>query len=412
MTGHVTGHLHISNGQLKKIKSQINGKSGKFVDQFESKFANIVGEGSVVSFASARMGFFALMKSMRVGPGDEVILCGSTCSVMPNAVLRLGATPIYSDINPSTLGSSLNSIASCISEKTKLIVAQHSFGIPCDIDVISKFCKEKKIFLIEDCAIALGSTLNGRAVGTFGNAAIFSTDHSKPINTIIGGIIYSEDSSIVEAVKSIKDQSEDLTLSKQKAIWTQFYVERILARERTYGALNVYNSLSYFVSKKLKYSSPFLDEDGGSKFKNKDYSYPSKLPEFIALLGLYELKRWKSISHERIKCLEYYKKGLSQTKFKEYLPKSYFDSNRRIVPLRFVFSTPNSRDLKLRLQYLINLEETWFPKPIINSDVPLEKFFYKNGMCPISEEIGLNVMNLPLTSFKKMDKIIKKIHKE
>ena len=134
------------------------------------------------------MGFFVLMKVLGIGSGDEVVLCGSTCSVMPNAILKVGAKPVYSDVDKNTFGSCPRSIEACITPNTKLVVAQHSFGIPCDIDVIEKFCKDNGIFLVEDCALALGSKLREKNVGTFGDAAIFSTDHSKPINTIIGGL--------------------------------------------------------------------------------------------------------------------------------------------------------------------------------------------------------------------------------
>ena len=68
----------------------------------------LIGDGEVISFASARMGFYEFMRISGIKEGDEVILCGSTCSVMPNAVKRLGAKPIYSDIDTSTFGSCPN----------------------------------------------------------------------------------------------------------------------------------------------------------------------------------------------------------------------------------------------------------------------------------------------------------------
>ena len=114
-----------------------------------------------MAFASARMGFFAIMKVLGINHDDEVILLGSTCSVMVNAVLKIGAKPVFSDIDPNTFGSSLDSIEQCVSTKTKLIVAQHSFGIPCDIEPIIRFARQKNIVVVEDCALSLGSKING-----------------------------------------------------------------------------------------------------------------------------------------------------------------------------------------------------------------------------------------------------------
>ena len=139
------------------------------------------------------MGFYVLMKSLGVSSGDEILFTAATCSTMINAALRIGATPIYADIDPNTFGSDPNDIEKKITHKTKIIVAQHSFGIPCDITAIKKISVSNNIFLFEDCALTLGSRVNGITVGNFGDAALFSTDHSKPINTMIGGLIYTCD---------------------------------------------------------------------------------------------------------------------------------------------------------------------------------------------------------------------------
>ena len=157
------------------------------------------------------MGFFALMQIRGIGKGDEVILQGHTCSVMPNAVWRTGATPIYADIDSNTFGSSAIEIDKVITPQTKMIVAQHSFGIPCDIEPIVDLARSKGIFLLEDCAITLGSKLKGIQVGNFGDAALFSIDHSKPLNAFTGGLIYTRKNELYE---KLKDEDSEMTLQK------------------------------------------------------------------------------------------------------------------------------------------------------------------------------------------------------
>ncbi|MBI4936664.1 MAG: DegT/DnrJ/EryC1/StrS family aminotransferase, partial [Nitrosomonadales bacterium] len=184
--------------------------------EFEERFAGLVGAGSACSFASGRMAFYAFMKALGIGKGDEVILTAFTCSVMPNAVMKLGARPIYADMDRNTFGSSSSAIQNAITSRTRLIVAQHSFGIPCDIDLIVNLAKERGIFVVEDCAITLDSSLKGIKVGNWGDAAIFSTDHSKPLNTVIGGMLYTQNPEIHERVKRLAKISPQLSYEHQQ----------------------------------------------------------------------------------------------------------------------------------------------------------------------------------------------------
>ena len=186
--GFIQGHESINNDQIKEINQLLKNPNPKITEEYENKFSNLIGNGSSVSYASGRMGFFELMKYLKIGNQDEVIILGYTCAVMINAIIKIGAKPIFSDIDPETFGSCINSIKEKTNSKTKLIVAQHSFGIPCDIEKILEFTQEKKIFLLEDCALTLGSKVNGKIVGNFGDASLFS---SEPSNWFIFALISS-----------------------------------------------------------------------------------------------------------------------------------------------------------------------------------------------------------------------------
>ncbi|CAG1006130.1 partial GDP-perosamine synthase, partial [Anaerolineae bacterium] len=205
--GFVQCHSYLVDRQLGQImglfESRDDAEKNSVILEFEEKFAKLVGAGSASSFASGRMAFYALMEVLGISEGDEVILTAFTCSVMPNAVMKRGASPIYADMDRDTFGSSASAIQKVMTSKTRLIVAQHSFGIPCDIEPIIQLAKERGIFVVEDCAIALDSSLAGIKVGNWGDAAIFSTDHSKPLNTIIGGLLYTRNSKIHEKVERL-----------------------------------------------------------------------------------------------------------------------------------------------------------------------------------------------------------------
>ena len=118
--------------------------------------------------------------------------------MMVNAVVSVGVKPIYADNDTDTFGSSAEAISKVLTPQTKMIVAQHSFGISCDSQPIVTLAKSNSIFLLEDCALTLGSNIDGVVCGNFGDAALFSTDHSKPLNTLTGGLIYTKSKILFE----------------------------------------------------------------------------------------------------------------------------------------------------------------------------------------------------------------------
>ena len=98
--GFVQGHYYIKEYQILKIKEVLNSNNNEeIVRDYEKQMALLIGTGYGISFAAGRMAFFSLLKALGIGKGDEVILPGFTCSVMPNAVWRIGATPVFADIN-------------------------------------------------------------------------------------------------------------------------------------------------------------------------------------------------------------------------------------------------------------------------------------------------------------------------
>ena len=232
------------------------------------------------------MAFYSLMKVLGIGEGDEVILPGFTCSVMVNAILRVGATPIFSDIEEDTFGSEPKSIERSLTARTRMIVAQHTFGYPCDIEAILQIANQSGVFLVEDCATSLGTTVGGRTVGDFAHAAIFSTDHTKPINTLIGGMLYTQDQGLAGRLRAERLILEDLSVTKQRALWNRMQLEasyRLPSKQRKIAVRDVLSRPFLRISRG---TSPFLDEDYLPTSKLGTYPYPTTLPSFLAFIGL------------------------------------------------------------------------------------------------------------------------------
>ena len=393
--GFIRGHDHIGGAEIEDIKSLVGNPSGLISKEFEDEFSKYVGLKSV-SFAAGRMGFFALLRVLNVEPGDEVIVTGFTCSVMVNAVIRTGATPVYADISKDTLGTSAKSVEKNISSRTKIIVAQHSFGIPCEIEEICEISKKYNIFLLEDCALALDSSVNGKKVGLFGDASLFSLDHSKPINSMIGGMICTKDNDLYIKLKGVQKKSGEISLSKKTALFNRFLLERKYCNPRKYGLFQIIDYMHAVYRVIFNIESPFLMKDSSSSSKIDDeYPYPSRMPEFIAFLALNELKRWPTIKTERRRIMNKYidRIRLLESTFK--IPGSYFKNGVAIIPLRFVFTNPSGVMLKNKMNYFLDMDSAWFNKPIISLTEPIENYGYLECSCPVSESLNTSIINLP-----------------
>jgi len=355
------------------------------------------------------MGFYSLLNILNIGKGDEIILLGHTCSVMPNAVWRTGATPVFSDIDSSTFGSSAEEIKKVITPQTKMIVAQHSFGIPCDIEPIVDLARSKGIFLLEDCAITLGSKLKGIQVGNFGDAALFSIDHSKPINAFIGGLIYTKNNGIYEKLKDLQNSADDLPVERQKAIWEKFHFDRKYYNPANYGKSFLIDKVNRYVFRK---GNSYLTDDY-TKTPSSTYPYPAKLPTFLAQLGLFELERWENEKKRRQDLLKSFIELSDSLGLTKFLPASYFDKNLEIIPLRFVYTHPDAYTIRKKMSNFIDINWFWFESPIVACRNP-QDLGYKYGSCSISENVGKEIINWPCvfnkSDNKKMLKYFEGVH--
>jgi dTDP-4-amino-4,6-dideoxygalactose transaminase len=285
--------------------------------------------------------------------------------------------------------------------QTKMIVAQHSFGIPCDIQPIVELAQTQDIFLLEDCALTLGSSINGVVCGNFGDAALFSTDHSKPLNTLTGGLIYTKNMMIFEKLKQKQRHGSHLSTKKQQALWSQLLFERKNSRPDRYGLMQLINVLRT----KLRLNShPFLDEDFGTK-ASTSYPYPAKLPTFLAALGLLEIQNWDKIELVRKKQLSKALDIIGRYTNVE-IPAVYQDPSRDIVPLRIALAPKNGEAIRNQLSQFICTSWTWFMQPIVAANEPLERFGYMHGSCPISEEVGKRMINLPCNLDKDWENVL------
>jgi CDP-6-deoxy-D-xylo-4-hexulose-3-dehydrase len=189
---------------------------GRFAQRFAPAFARaagrehalLVGSGSqanllAVAAAGSHLHERPLLR------GDEVVTPALGFSTTVSPIYQQGLVPVYVDVEADTLNPSLEAFANALSARTRAIVAAHCLGNPYDAAGLAALCAERDLVLIEDCCDALGSTLGGRLVGTFGQLATYSFYPAHHMTTGEGGAVAADDPTWVRALGSLREWGRD-----------------------------------------------------------------------------------------------------------------------------------------------------------------------------------------------------------
>jgi len=203
---------------------------GPHVAEFEAAFGKRVNGRPAVSTSYGRMAFYYLLRAFAFPAGSEIVFPALTFWVVPEIARVLGLTPVFADVDPGTFNLTPKSFQRAITSKTVAVVPTHLWGLPCDMDEIAGIAARHGIMVIEDCAHALGATYRKRPVGTLGDAAFFSFQMIKPLNTYGGGMAVARDRVIANRVRKL---AESAPLPAIKAIKEKLWrgrVQRIATR--------------------------------------------------------------------------------------------------------------------------------------------------------------------------------------
>lgn len=173
-------------------------------DEFEKKMAEYLGVKYVLACTNGGSAIKLCCIANGIGPGDEVLMSPFTFIASATSVLACGAVPKFVDID-ETMNIDPNKIEKNISKKTKAILAIHIQGQPCDMVKIMKIAKKHNLIVIEDTAQALGSCINGKKAGTFGDCGAFSLQAGKTITCGEGGFLATNNKKIYQIAKMYHD---------------------------------------------------------------------------------------------------------------------------------------------------------------------------------------------------------------
>ena len=364
-------------------------KRGGELQEVEKEFGGI-------AFNSGRSAFMAILHALGLQKGDEVLLQAFTCNAVPNPVQWSGLKPVYVDCNEDDYNIDVEDLERKITPQSKVVVVQHTFGIPADMDKVMEVCRRHSLILIEDCAHALGAEYKGQKVGTFGKAAFFSFSRDKVISSVYGGMVRTYDKELAEKVKAFQKK-----IGYPSHVWiAQQLLHPVLMNWLVLPTYRVFGKYVLVILQQLHILSKAVHWK--EKRGELPEYFPKAFPNALAILAQKQMTKLERFNEHRKQLASYYAKELHVSKGEG-------------IFLRFPVKYENAREI-LRKAWNSNiLLGDWYTTPIAPHDTNLNLVQYKEGSCPKAEHLGKIVLNLPThinISEKEAKKVVEFIKRE
>ncbi|MFH1641553.1 MAG: aminotransferase class I/II-fold pyridoxal phosphate-dependent enzyme [Nanoarchaeota archaeon] len=354
---------------------------GNYINKFEEEFANRLGIDHAILFSSARNGLISLLRQLKIGKGDEVIVPSYTCPAVPSVIEKIGATPIFIDVEKDTFNIDTKLIKSKITKKTKAIIATHIDGQPCDLKEIIGLASSYNLKLIEDCAQAIDAKYKGIKVGRFGDAAYYSFAFGKQLNTLGGGMIVTNNNLIAT---NLRRDIKKLSLAHKLPIINKYILMYFIN-----FCLNPF-IFKIFISPLIHILNIVGIDPINILFKDQGQVRKfTKYTNFQAGLGLQQLKQLDENNAKRIKNARTLSKLLSKNiKIQKQI------KERESIFLYYSVLLDRRKKTKRKLIRLgIDTQESWNV-----SCSRLNRFRKYNCVCPVSDQLEKKALYLPIYS--------------
>ncbi len=379
------------------FKSLLNPKSWhdkNEVEALRSEFASFldIAVPQVYPTISGRAALIHALNLIGVSKGDEVIMQVFNCVAVLDPILWVGAKPVFVDIKRNTLNTTLEQIKKKTTDKTKAIIIQHTFGLPNDeLDAIIAFAHSKGIYVIEDCAHALGAEIDDEPVGTIADFGIFSFGRDKMISSVFGGALvlskllpqklFDE----MDRIYSSLEEVDDSWIKRQLLHPVLTYLTLLPAPLKHLGKLihllgNRYGLMSKATS---------LEEKAcGAKPSWLDKAYPGAL----AKLARKQLSEFHVANARRTTIAgEYISAGIKNAQVD---PRNAHHTIKRVF-LRFPVLVDNPEQVHQKFKENDIILGDWYDQVIAPKEVDLKNTGYEKGQCPVAEDVCPHIINLP-----------------
>lgn len=356
---------------------------GPAIETFEGSFAAHVGARHALSFAAGRVGLYGILRCLRIGAGDEVLVPVPTHIVVANAVRFTGARPVYVDCDLSTYNIDLEQAERHLTTRTRAMLVQHTFGIPVAMEDALAFAARHDLVLIEDCVHALGAVVHGKQVGTFGRAAFFSSEETKTISTTMGGVVTTNDDELAGSLRTFQHSCESPSASQAARYLLKLAVYHALTEPRAH----VMTRAAYELGGSRH---PLPRPTEASELRGeRPAHFTRRLSNGQAAVGLTQLATLEANLDHRRRIAELYQDLLAPYGFRLPAPPPTASPAYVRYPVwvrdRYAMQKATQRRFVLG---------TWFTS-VLEESVDPRYGDYLPGSCPRAEDAARHLINLP-----------------
>jgi len=327
---------------------------GPMAKVFENDFAAFTGAPRAISVSSCTAALHLAYFDLGIGPGDEVIVPAQTHNATAHAVEYTGAKPVFVDSEMKTGNIDIDQIAEHLTENTKAISVVHFLGMPVQMDRILEIANNHELFVLEDCALAIGSSYKGVHAGLYGDAGCFSFYPVKHMTTAEGGMLITKNRNLAERIE------------RKRA----FGVDRVHGERKIPGVYDV-NMLGY--------------------------NY--RMNEIQASIGIEQLKRMDGFLEKRERNYQTLEKGLSELDGITLFESANGDFKSSYYCLSIILSEPLSKKRFEVVQYLKENgigTSVYYPMPVPHLSFYKEKYGYDDKTYPNAAAISYGSIALPV----------------
>ena len=360
-----------------------NWRSGKAVGQAERFLESYLPTKHAVFFDSGRSALFFALRALGVGEGDEVLLQAYTCVVVANAVRWTGATPVYVDARED-FTMDPDDLEKKITAKGKVVIVQHTFGLPAQMDRLFFLAKKHGLKVIEDCAQSLGSSWQEQKLGTFGDLAILSFGSDKGVSCARGGGVVTNDPELAERVRACQRR---LPPTSRLKIFQHLTHYPVFAFGKAYYHLGV-GKWILWLAKKLGIINRIIYQP--EKHGQQVSFYPTQLPNALAAILLRQLSEFEETIKHRVWVVARYRQ-LLKSNARVHLPPEQAGT----VWLRFPLLVAEPRRLHSLAKRQGIILGDWYQTVIAPGDIDPGETGYTIGQCPEAERLAARSINLP-----------------
>lgn len=339
------------------------------------------------TFYRGRVGLFAILKVLGVKKGDKVLTQAFTCLAVPEAIMSIGATPIYVDTEKNSVNMDLEDLKKKINEDYKALIVQHTYGIPARIEKLAELASQYGIPVIEDCCHTFNSSIGGKEVGNFGVSSFYSFEWGKPIVAGLGGSVIINDDEI-----RTKFEQEYQLFSPPPRLATlkiniQYFVFKLMFRPIYYWYLKkTFRKLSTMGIAEGNYNAV-------SEELNEDFTYLMTSSAYRRMVS--KLRRLEDLNKKQLEITEYYDSHLDFEKGS--IEKPLIQENSIIFYARYPLITENKYQL-LEKAEMQNIEISDWYTTVIHplNESELDQVHYHLGSCPNAESLSKRIISLPV----------------